>query len=479
MKIFVIWPFKESEISILFSELEKNGHEVVYWVGLKEGEKYKPTGAVFHDHNDAWVGLPSKEVDASSFVPPDEELLKKLHKTESYLLTMMNKRYYYMSVDERKHFYYNMLQYWKGVIDKYKPDLIIFPTIPHTVYNYLIYELAILFNIKTVMFEDIQVGERILLYNIWEEGCLDLKKKLIMNKDKIFLLTDLSSDLQEYFNLQTKDGRGDATPPYMSHYKKVYTGVNFFRHKFKIIINAIKNGSILKRVLDFIVKIKKNPQKEYNKLQIKPDYSKSFVYIALCYQPERTTSPQGGVFVDQILMIETLSAALPEGWVLYVKEHPSQMWLNGLNYSSCRYEGYYKRIAQLKNTHIIPVETNSFELIKKSQAVATVTGTVGWEAALRMKPAIIFGYAWYHDCPGIFRVNSAQTCRQVFSDITNGFSIRKQDIINYLKSIDNVAVNSQIDRISGSILRPSKLSNSEMMTNITKAIIKNIKKIIN
>ena len=103
------------------------------------------------------------------------------------------------------------------------------------------------------------------------------------------------------------------------------------------------------------------------------------------------------MFVDQILMIETLAAALPEGWVLYVKEHPWQMWNNGLNYSSCRYPGYYKKISRLKNTFLVPIEANTFDLIKNCQAVATVTGTAGWEAVLRLKPAIVFGYAWYRE----------------------------------------------------------------------------------
>ena len=474
MRIFLIWPSKSPEISILISELEKNLHEIVYWVGFRGGEKYKPLGAIFHDHVDAWAGLPAENVDTSSFLPPDEDLIAKLHQTESHFLTMMNKRYYNMTLDERKHVYYNMLQYWNGIFSKYKPELIIFPNIPHTVYNYLIYELARLYNIKTIMFDDTQIGDRILLLNVWTEGCKALEKEIKNNKDKFYSIEDLKIDLREYYILHA-ERRGDATPEYMKYYKKLSTGKNFLFHKFKIFINAIKNGTILEKILNFLFKLKINPIKEYKKLQIIPDFSKRFIYVPLHFQPERTTSPMGGVYVDQILMIETLAAALPDNWFLYVKEHPSQMWINGLNYSSCRYPGYYERISRIKNTYLIPFETNSYDLIKNCSAVATVTGTAGWEAILRLKPVITFGYSWYRDCSGVFKVNSTDTCRQAIDNIGKGFRIKEKDVINYLKNLDNASVASQIDRNVGSIKRQSNLSDSQIMINIAQAIINDIK----
>ena len=131
---------------------------------------------------------------------------------------------------------------------------------------------------------------------------------------------------------------------------------------------------------------KQNIKKEYAGVQVRPDLNKKFIYVPLNYQPERTSSPQGDMFVDQILMIEILSAAIPAGWVIYVKEHPTQWLFTGLNFTNSRYQGYYKKIAKIKNVALIPIEVDTYTLISRSQAVASVTGTAVWEAAL--KPAI-------------------------------------------------------------------------------------------
>ena len=41
-------------------------------------------------------------------------------------------------------------------------------------------------------------------------------------------------------------------------------------------------------------------------------------------------------------------------------------------------------------------ETNTFELVKSSKLVTTITGTVGWEALLFKKPVIAFGDVYYN-----------------------------------------------------------------------------------
>ena len=51
----------------------------------------------------------------------------------------------------------------------------------------------------------------------------------------------------------------------------------------------------------------------------------------------------------------------------------------------------------------LPIGVPTLELIAKSRAVATITGTAGWEALQMGKPVICFGYAWYRSFPGVFR----------------------------------------------------------------------------
>jgi capsule polysaccharide export protein KpsC/LpsZ len=209
-------------------------------------------------------------------------------------------------------------------------------------------------------------------------------------------------------------------------------------------------------------------------LQVKPDLEKKFIYAPLNFQPERTTSPQGDMFYDQILMIETLAHSLPRDWVIYVKEHPSQ-WIfkSKTNYSNFRYKGYYEKIAKLKNVFLVPTNTDTFVLTNKSRAVATVAGTAGWEAVLRRKPVLIFGYVWYRDCPGLFKVNDVESCREALEKIAGGFRVEEQKIINYLKSFDEATTHGYFEEIDAP---DSELTKEENKQSIAQAILTELEK---
>lgn len=255
-----------------------------------------------------------------------------------------------------------------------------------------------------------------------------------------------------------------------------YQGLNKVFINLRIIYESIIDLSIFKKGYSYIIKkIGSNLRKEYVSLQIQPDLTKKFVYVPLAFQPESSTSPNGGVFVDQILMIEVLSASLPVDWLIYVKEHPVQWSPMGLGYNDNRYGGYYKKIAQLKNVRIIPIETQPHFLIKNAQAVAIVTGTTGWESAMRFKPVLVFGFPWYQHCPAVFKVNDATSCKDAIDKIIDGFSVSKQQMINYLALLEKFSIQGYEDDIS-KMASNAKLSAQENANNYLGALISEIEK---
>lgn len=235
----------------------------------------------------------------------------------------------------------------------------------------------------------------------------------------------------------------------------------------KKIIPAIRDGSLFRRATRFFRRRgKPDLAKEYARFETEPNLTTPFIYVPLNFQPERTTCPQGGIFVDQILMVKTLAAALPEGWQIYVKEHPSQWWLRGgINYSPVRFPGYYEQLAKIKGVKLIPPATNTYELIKHSRAVATATGTAGWEALLRSKPAIIFGYPWYRDCPEVLRVRDVVTANQAMKKIESGFKPRPEEMIKFLKILDEVAVRGHLEGYFDKIWKMTKRDSIKNVTN--------------
>lgn len=474
MKILLIWNAGQETLNLV-SNLKQSGHEIVYWTGrtgIKKAGDEMP-GAIIHDHWDAWVGIPPKELADLEFDPPAEELIKKLTGAESIILTMMNKHFEGRRVDERKHFYYNNLRYWHGVLNKIKPDVILMDTPPHPDYCYLLFELARLLKIKTLMFEHIWVAGRLIWYDSFWQGSRKLSAATVKNQDKNFSLEDLSEDLRLYYEFHTTAGN-DTTPSYHQELLRSNGLKDKIILKLKIIWQSLKDFTFPKKAAIYFKKLLiNNIQKEYRGRQdSRPDLSKKFIYAPLQYQPECTTSPMAGIFVDQILMIQTLAAALPEGWLVYVKEHPAQWIRFGLNYTDYRYPGYYKKIAGIRNVRLVPIETDTFSLIKESQAVATATGTAGWEALLRQKPALIFGCAWYRDCPGVFKVNSAETCRSAIKKIIGGYLVRRQSVINYLKAVETSSIHGFM---GNDFNRSKKITEQDCIDNIFRVIINELK----
>ena len=125
-----------------------------------------------------------------------------------------------------------------------------------------------------------------------------------------------------------------------------------------------------------------------------PDLERPFVFFPFHLQPELTTFPLGGKFVDQILALERLSELLPEGWLIYAKENLHQS-------EYMRGQGFFDRLQQIKNLVMVPGEYSSKMLIEKSQWTATITGTVGWESIRLGKKVLVFGQPWYLSLPGM------------------------------------------------------------------------------
>ena len=150
-------------------------------------------------------------------------------------------------------------------------------------------------------------------------------------------------------------------------------------------------------------------------------------------------------------------------------------WLHfGIRYSSFRYKGFYKKIAAVPNVRLIPVNIDSYSLINGAQLVSAVTGSAGWEAALRSKPSIIFGTVWYQDCPGIFKAANVGDCRASLEKILNGYQVDQQKIINYLKAFGKSTIRAYIAPTSR---EASKLSKEESMKNITLAVLNELERV--
>ena len=177
----------------------------------------------------------------------------------------------------------------------------------------------------------------------------------------------------------------------------------------------------------------------YESSVVEPEYDRPYVFVALHVQPERTSIPQGGVFGHQLLMVEMLSRALPEGWMLYVKEHPVQLYTRAAG-RQFRTPQFYRELKKIPNVELVSATTSSRAMIGHAKAVASATSNACWEAIFQGKPALVCGSVFFSFFEGIFHTQSLEECAEAFEKIRNGYQVDQEKVRACLFAIQEQAI---------------------------------------
>lgn len=371
--------------------------------------------------------------------PLDEVIIEKMAIYEPTVVKMMDRLEYYAkreySYDERKRLYFNHLRYWNNLIKTKKIDIYIGTNIPHEVYDYVIYGLAKIYNIPTYFFLQSQINNLVHPMSDWEANCNTIPNEFLRLKaEKGQVLFD--SIVEKEWKLQNCN----VSPFYMTkvpfaklfkhffHYKNLKKYIHPYYYKWYFLKDVKRNYANHKL------------RKAYNKISVSPTFSSKYVYLALHYQPEMTTCPIGGVYVDQYLIVELLDKYLPDDVSIYIKEHPKQ------EIASRSFNYYSQILKNKKRVFFVPLKTSTFDLIHNSLAVATVTGTVGWEALFRNKPVMLFGHNFFQYAPGVFMIKSNDDCVKAIESIINSrYLIDKNDLKLFIQAVSNCSIKGTID----------------------------------
>lgn len=149
------------------------------------------------------------------------------------------------------------------------------------------------------------------------------------------------------------------------------------------------------------------------------DLDSKFVYFPLQFQPEMTTSAIGKEYSDQLIAIEKLNKLLTDDYSIFVKENPKQG-------GQMRGPQFFNRLSRIDKVRLLPSYANTYELIDKSQFVATITGTVGWEAICKGKNVLVFGTPWYRDLTGVISFREELTLKEITNYVINHESLECQ-----------------------------------------------------
>lgn len=404
------------------------------------------------------------EILKTNKIPPiDDEILNAMAPYEDVIFWMLRRRQGREFERYWRH-YCIQVRVWNYILDSLNIDVYISTRTPHEGYDFIIYALCKVKGIHYCASQDAHFpGYSYLANDIFIPlmGFDDYVKDL-QNKYKDFSIESiqLSKEIDAFY--QKYYGENDLTPWYMVErmkktsifseckeriqyffrkkdavkkmfklqtYKKTISAVyhsKYFRrlqilcnrgklisweilHLFslnvdvhKFIANQISNSDIF-REYEILL--------QYYKDNANPvDYSKKYIYVALHNQPESTSSPRGGRFVDQILMVQMLSYYLPDGYCLYVKEHPSQIRTERIY--SFRTLDFYNRLLEIPKVFLVPLEENTYRLIDGACAIAALTGTVGFEAIIKNKLFFMFGYFLTQYAPNVIPIRSSKDCME-------------------------------------------------------------------
>lgn len=147
--------------------------------------------------------------------------------------------------------------------------------------------------------------------------------------------------------------------------------------------------------------------------------NKKFVYYPLHYQPEASTLVCASKYEKQLFYIDSWAKSLPGDTILIVKEHYALVGHRAVD--------FYRSLKKYPNVTIISPWYPSLELIKKSEAVTTLTGTAGWEAMIIGKPVYLGGKIYFDNAPGIYDTTEAYLA---YSEELCGAS--QEDVLTYL-----------------------------------------------
>ena len=122
--------------------------------------------------------------------------------------------------------------------------------------------------------------------------------------------------------------------------------------------------------------------KKYVNTNLKKLNKVNFVYFPLLTEPEIALHGVAQDFFFQLSAINLIARDLPANYRLVVKEH--------LLAIGRRPKNFYQQIADLKNVLIAECTESGIQYIDKAKATACLTGTAGWETAIKGKPVISF-----------------------------------------------------------------------------------------
>jgi len=423
------------------------------------------------------------------------DLLESFVSCESLFLSISDRfSYFPLSVQERKRLYQELLLYWYTYLKASSIKTIIMGDIPHLGWDNIIYEVAKRLNIQVwcvlrtfkdriALLDDFRKIDKVPVTYLH-----DLGKEELVQRIGPGLLEDLDKPSgwlkrSQQKNRQTVLRRGGAIKKTTHKVREIFSKVN--QHKWKLFHNLVSPAferavffnnpyrSLTLHCLRLFQSLKaQRIYRFYHRHTSTVDHEDPYVFVAFHYQPEKNTTPRGGVFEDQLLLLDVLRKSLPNDWTIYVKEHPRE-FSGDLDTKHFRSIEYYTRVlATGQNIKLVDIQEDSERLVAQAILTVTITGSSGWQSLLHNKPCLAFGTPWYAACQSCYLVRSVEECQQAIKTLLDKTPAEVElDVLRFLAYYqDKFIVASNKPKLA----LQSDIEYEVLVDNMAAAIIKHL-----
>jgi len=350
---------------------------------------------------------------------------------------------------------------FESILDEVKPDCVSLPT-PALHHCYLFYLICKARNIPTVILQMTRIANRCIISNKMEsigyEGQRTSKKRSLeellqfRNQSNIY---NQSEKFRSRFQ-SSKNGLLKSALKFLtsenSNMKTHYT--YYGRTKSKVLTNYIKNS------------LKAKIRKSYidNNLLKEINFKKPFIFFPLHVEQEHSLLNVAPFYINQIEVIKNIAKALPIGYDLVVKEHPTMFAREWRKISD------YKILKSIPNVKLLHPSVPPTNILKKCSMVITISGTAAFEIGFYKKPAIIFSDTAFTELSWIKRLQSFENLSQTIKKLLDS-KMDFDDLNDYIDYIDkntfehdhnNFAQDSQDFFHYGGFLVDVKISENNM-----------------
>ena len=331
------------------------------------------------------------------------------------------------------------------LFDEVKPDFIV-SFICVTLVEYLCNLFAKSRGIKVLNIRPTRIGNYMAFGN-------DITEPSNMIRDKFLSLNRVNPETNYYqeaykiFNESTTrnytyEGISTIKPTnrktkifkYLINSVKLYKILNLIINDIKITYGSLKDNhdpGILKPLYyemfyKPLLKVQLNKKLNRKYIQISELENQKYVFFPLHTEPEKALLVDAPFFTNQIEVIKNIAQSLPTGTRLIIKDHPK-------SYAK-RPSSYYTKILNIPNVTLVDPLAPTFELVKHSQLVLTIAGSVGWEALLHKKPVIILGNTPYEFLPEsmVTKTGDIASLPHIIKKSITNYKFDEEAIIKYL-----------------------------------------------